>query len=110
MSKAASQASTAAGGHGTLPEPLRRYFSPAGEGGAKIRWGACGDYDRAVDLLVKIATKHPGSIKPEEIHGEAGNMHEEFAGMSTAAHAKLCGGKGHNTSSSAARVLTQGKA
>jgi hypothetical protein len=95
MSLAASKAATAAGGHGTLPASLRRYFSPAGAGGQKIQWNRCGDWYRCQALLRKIAAKHPGSIKPEEIDGLAGNLHQEFTHMSTAAHAKLCGGRDH---------------
>lgn len=96
MSLAASKASTAAGGHGTLPPQLRKYFSPAGKGGAKIQWGRCGDWYRAQALLRRIMAKHPDSgLKPEMIDGLASNLHQEFTHMSTAQHAKLCGGRDH---------------
>jgi hypothetical protein len=97
-----SKATTAAGGHGNLPAALRHWFSPAGTGGHQIGWGLCGDYDRAVALMRGIAAKHPDSIKPEEIHGLAGNLHQEFTHMSTAEHAKMCGGRGHNTAATEA--------
>lgn len=60
-----------------------------GEGAAKIAWGAPGDYNRCVAELGK-------HVPAGEVHGLCANMHLRATGMSTAEHAKMEGGGGHD--------------
>lgn len=98
MSKAASEAVTAAGGHGTMPANLKKYWLH-GEGAAKIRWGEGGDYNRCVLEL----SRH---VNPAQVHGLCGNLHEEALGISTAEHKKLLEGGDAHSNTSAALILS----
>lgn len=102
MSLAESKASTAAGGHGSMPPQLRKW-ALTGAGAAKIRWGEGGDYNRCVVTFEQVAAKHPDSgLTERKIHGMCGNLHEQALGISTAEHAKLLRAGDHH--GSAARV------
>lgn len=101
MSELASKAVTAAGGHGTMPPQLKRYWLH-GLGAAKIRWGEGGDYNRAVTALLAEG------IPEKYVHGIAGNLHEEALGISTAEHKHLLSGGDQHANTSAATVLHRG--
>lgn len=65
-------------------ERLKGYWT-SGEGGAKIRWGEGGDFDRCVRLVTKAVK---GKMSPEDVKGFCQNRHQEATGMSTSEHAK----------------------
>lgn len=85
MSEIDSKAKTAVDLHGSMPEHLKAYWSIGGEGGALIRWGEGGDYDRCVLQL----SKH---VDPKFVHGICGNLHESNTHISTSEHKKLLDG------------------
>jgi len=65
-------------------QTLRRYWGPSGAGGARIRWGAPGDWSRCNRLL----SKHLGA----RAKGYCQLRHIAATGMSTSAHAKALRG------------------
>lgn len=54
-------------------EHLKRYWT-TGEGGAAIRWGQPGDYDRCIVLTSKAG------VPPDQVHGYCQNLHIRATG------------------------------
>jgi hypothetical protein len=90
-----------------MPEALRRYWSIGGKGGDLIDWGRGGDFNRCRIELGKVAAKHPGAIKPEEIDGMCANLHEINLGINTSTHARLLAGGDAHPNTSALHVINR---
>lgn len=78
-------AADSAKGHIVGAEKLRQYWT-TGEGAAKIRWGAPGDFDRCV--------RHLEEYMPGRAEGYCNLLHKRALGFYPATHAKM-EGKGH---------------
>lgn len=77
---------------------LRRYWTK-GEGAAKIRWGAPGDFNRCRKQLAKYVRN------PEWLAGTCANMHKEAMGIWPSTHAGKRDGR-HSTNLAAGPAVT----
>lgn len=59
--------------HPADTERLKRYWT-TGAGGAAIRWGEPGDYDRCIVLTSKAG------VPPDKVHGYCQNLHMRATG------------------------------
>ena len=74
-------------GVSTMPAQFKKYWGPGGIGGAKIRWGTDGDFDRCVRMVnAKVTEKHGSPLPPNEIRGLCSNLHREYLGKNPGEH------------------------
>lgn len=66
---------------GDFPPQFYKYWGPGGAGGALIRWGTDGDFDRCVAAInSKIEEKHGKPLADHEIKGLCSNLHQTYTG------------------------------
>lgn len=74
-------------GVSTMPPQFKKYWGPSGIGGAKIRWGTDGDFDRCVRMVnTKVTEKQGKPLPPNEIRGLCSNLHREYLGQNPGKH------------------------
>jgi hypothetical protein len=73
-----------------MPPQLIRYWT-VGEGGAKIRWGSPGDFDRCVRNIQKEVTKGGAPLSDNVVKGLCATLHKVATGA-TPGHAAGEGG------------------
>ncbi|MCW2898473.1 MAG: hypothetical protein JWO67_738 [Streptosporangiaceae bacterium] len=63
-----------------MPPQLLKYWLPSGEGGAKIRWGESGDYDRCILNIQEAVSKHGAPLGDHTVHGLCATLHKMATG------------------------------
>lgn len=63
-----------------MPPSLLKYWLPGGEGGARIRWGVSGDYDRCLVNVQSEVSKHGKPLSDHVIHGLCATLHKMATG------------------------------
>jgi hypothetical protein len=69
-----------------MPPQLLKYWLPGGAGGAKIRWGVSGDYDRCILNIQAEVGKDGKPLSDRVVHGLCATLHKMATGA-TPGHA-----------------------
>ncbi|WP_263999408.1 phage minor head protein [Mycobacterium yunnanensis] len=73
-------------GMSTMPAQFKKYWGPGGIGGAKIRWGTPGDFDRCVRSINTKIAEDGKPLPDREIKGLCSNLHREYLGQNPGKH------------------------